>query len=82
MVIYVKFFSSQRKLVKTDRIKVPLSDSIRVVDDLFLYIRERYPALSLSRESMLVTVNNHVSSPDYELKANDEVSFMPYLGGG
>ncbi|MDB9822162.1 MoaD/ThiS family protein [Deltaproteobacteria bacterium] len=82
MVISVSFFGLQRKLVQTDRVQVLLSSKIRVVDDLFHYIKKRYPALSLSKESVLVTVNNYASSLDHELRPDDEVSFMPHIGGG
>ena len=82
MVIYVSFFGLQRKLAQTDCVNVPLSSEIRVVEDLFHYIEVRYPALSLNKKSVLVMVNNNASSLDRELCPNDEVSFMPPIGGG
>ena len=82
MVISVSFFGLQRNLAQTDRIQVQLSSKIRVVDDLFPYLKDRYPSLSLGKESVLVTVNNNISSFDHELLPNDEVSFIPYIGGG
>ena len=69
-------------MTKTDQIKIPLSNRIRVVADLFGYINDKYPELSLSEETMLVTVNDHVLPLDHELKKNDKVSFMPHIGGG
>ncbi|MBW1805372.1 MAG: MoaD/ThiS family protein [Deltaproteobacteria bacterium] len=29
-----------------------------------------------------MTVNNHISSPEQGLQADDEVSFIPHIGGG
>jgi molybdopterin converting factor small subunit len=61
---------------------VPISDKVRVVADLFNYIKEAYPELALNKEAVLVTVNSNISSLDYRLNANDEVAFMPHIGGG
>lgn len=82
MIVSVSFFGLQRKLAQADRIQVPLSSKIQRVADLFSYIREKYPELSLSEEVVLVVVNDHASSLDRRLRANDEVSFLPHIGGG
>jgi molybdopterin converting factor small subunit len=82
MIISVSFLGPQRTLAQTDRINVPLSSRMRVVADLFNYVRDRYPDLSLSKGEVLVTVNNQASSLDHKLQANDEISFMPHIGGG
>ncbi|MFC1533928.1 MoaD/ThiS family protein [Thermodesulfobacteriota bacterium] len=82
MIVSVSLFGLQRTLAKTDRIQVPLSDKLRIVADLFGYIKERHPELSLSKEMVLVTVNNHTSSLDQRLCPNDDVSFIPHIGGG
>ena len=82
MNISVSFFGVQRDMIKTNQVQIPLSERIRVVEDLFKYIKEEYPELPLSKESVLVTVNDHVSPLDRELKSDDEVFFMPHIGGG
>lgn len=82
MIVSVSFFGLQRKLAQTDRIQVPLSSKIQRVADLFSYIREKYPELSLIEEVVLVVVNDHASSLDRRLRANDEVCFLPHIGGG
>ena len=82
MNISVSFFGSQRETVKSDRILVPLSNKMRVVADLFNYIKDSYPELNLSKDSVLVTVNSNASSLDYRLNEDDEVAFMPHIGGG
>ena len=82
MNVSISFFGLQRKLAKTDCIQVPLSNKIRLVSDLFKYIEENYPKLSLGREMVLVTVNDNISSMDQRLYDKDEVSFIPPIGGG
>ena len=82
MNISINFLGSQRETVKTDRILVPISDKISVVADLFNYIRDTYPELALNKEAVLVTVNSSVSSFEYRLNADDEVAFLPHIGGG
>ena len=82
MNISINFSGSQRQTVKTDRILVPISDKVRVVADLFNYIKDVYPELALNKEAVLVTVNSSVSSLDYRLNPDDEVAFMPHIGGG
>ena len=82
MIVSVNFFGLQRKLARTDRVRVPLSNQMQIVADLFSYIRKKYPELYLRKEMVLVTVNNHASSLDQRLRVNDEVSFIPHIGGG
>jgi len=82
MVVSVSFFGIQREQAQTDRIKVPLSDNMQRVDDLFGYIRKNCPELSINRGTVLVTINNHISSLEQDLQADDEVSFIPHIGGG
>ena len=82
MSVSVIFFGLHRVLAKTDRIYIPLSSSIKSVDYLFVHIRENFPSLRLQKDMLLVTVNNNVSSYDRNLKVNDEISFIPHIGGG
>jgi molybdopterin converting factor small subunit len=82
MKVSVSFLGLQRKLTRIDRIQVPLTKKIRVVADLLSHIKNVYPDLAIKKEMVLVTVNNHASSLDQRLRANDEVSFIPHIGGG
>lgn len=81
MVVSVSFNGLQRKMTRTDKIQVPLSDRTRV-GDVLRYIKESYPDLPLNEDDVLVTVNNHVSSLDHDLQENDKISFIPHIGGG
>jgi len=82
MSVSVTFFGLHRVLAKTDKIDIPLSSSVKNVDDLFSYIRENFPSLRLQKDMLLVTVNNNISSYDRNLNINDEISFIPHIGGG
>ena len=81
MTVSVHFLGFHREQVQTDRIEIPIENKMRV-SDVFSYIQERYPDLTLNEEMVLVTVNQHISSFDQTLQANDEVSFIPHIGGG
>lgn len=82
MFVSISFLGLQRRLVNTENIKIRLSKQVERVSDLFGYLNDQYPELSLDREKVLVTVNSVESSLDHKLKANDEIMFMPHIGGG
>lgn len=82
MFVFISFLGHHRSLIKSDNIRVKISEQIQHISDLFRYLNESYPELSLNRNSVMVTVNNVESSFDYLLKENDEVLFMPHIGGG
>jgi len=81
MIISVTFFGLQRKAACVDRIRISLSNKSKV-DDVFDYINERYPELSLEEDAVLVTVNNRISKRDQILQSNDKICFIPHIGGG
>ena len=81
MVVCVSLLGIQKKLANTERIQVPLANKMRV-SDVFSYITSNYPELSLTEDMTLVTVNNNVSSLDQSLSHDDEISFIPHVGGG
>ncbi len=81
MVVSVDFCGAQRVLTRTDRIDVPLSGKTRV-QDILIYIRKKYPDLSLSKKAVLATVNHEFADFSRVLRANDKVSFLPHIGGG
>jgi len=81
MIISVSFFGMQRQLTQTDRVQVPFLNKMRVAD-VFRHIKENYPELPLHKELVLATVNENVSSLEQRLQPDDEVSFIPHIGGG
>ena len=81
MYVSVTFLGLQRAQAQTDRIQVPLSRETRVAD-LLSYIKECYPNLPFPDDGILVAVNNKLSSKERVLKNEDDVTFLPFLGGG
>ncbi len=81
MVISVNFSGLQRKLTRKDQIKIPLSKETRV-SDLLGYMRACYPELPLNENVLMITVNNQVSKLDRILESDDNISFIPHIGGG
>ncbi|MBW2324386.1 MAG: MoaD/ThiS family protein [Deltaproteobacteria bacterium] len=81
MFVSVKLLGLQRTLTQKDRIQVPFSKGTRVAD-VFAYIRESFPELPFSEKALLVTVNDKVSTMDRILKSDDDISFLPFIGGG
>ena len=82
MFVSISFLGLQRRLINTDNIRVRISEKIQHISDLFGYLKDHYPELSLARDSVMVTVNNIETSFDYRLKENDEILFLPHIGGG
>ena len=81
MYVSVTFLGLQRARAQTDQIQVSLASETRVVD-LLSYIRESYPHLPFLDDGVLVAVNNKLSSMERVLKNKDNVTFLPFLGGG
>ena len=81
MVVAVHFMGPQRTLTRRDRIQIRLPKESRVAD-LLACVKERYPALPFSEGVLVVTVNDRVSSLSKVLEPNDNISFLPFLGGG
>jgi molybdopterin converting factor small subunit len=78
--VSIEFFGNQRVITQVDSIHMPI-DKNTAVSDALEYVRSRFPDLRLNGE-LLVAVNHESSPPDKLLKANDTVSFIPYIGGG
>jgi molybdopterin converting factor small subunit len=81
MKVSIVFFGTQRVIAKTDSIDMPITEKT-TLNDVLEYVRRRYPALHLDRGMVLATVNKEITSIDRILKADDTVSFVPYIGGG
>jgi molybdopterin converting factor small subunit len=81
MVVSIELFGIQRDIAKTDKINMPITEKTNVLDALE-YVRNKYPALSLDKDSILVTVNHELSPLNRTLKADDIVYILPHIGGG
>lgn len=81
MNVSVTFLGLQRRRAHADQIQIPLSKVARV-SDVLAYVREYYPELPFPEDALLVAVNNKIATMERILRANDNVTFLPFLGGG
>jgi molybdopterin converting factor small subunit len=81
MYVSVTFLGLQRAQAGADKIRIPLSKNTRVAD-LLAYIKASYPELPFPENGLFVAVNNKISSMDRILENKDNVTFLPFLGGG
>ena len=81
MVVSIEFFGMHRIVTKTNGIAMPITEKTRVKDALE-YVKHQYPDLNLDAEMTLITVNHNKASLDRILRANDVVSFLPFISGG
>jgi molybdopterin converting factor small subunit len=81
MYVSVTFLGLQRAQAQTDEIEIPLSKETRV-GDVLAYLKKCYPNLPFPDDGILVAVNNKLSSMERVLKNKDNVTFLPFLGGG
>lgn len=81
MYVSVTFLGLQRAQAQTDQIEIPLSKETRV-GDVLVYLKKCYPNLPFPDDGILVAVNNKLSSMERILKNKDNVTFLPFLGGG
>lgn len=71
----------QRAVTGTDSIEMPITTKSRV-DDALEHVRKKYPQLELDEGMVLVTVNQEIAPRDRILKADDTISFLPFISGG
>ena len=81
MVVSIEFFGMHRIVTKTNGIAMPITEKTRVKDAVE-YVKHQFPDLNLDIETTLVTVNHNKAFLDRILRANDVVSFLPFIGGG
>jgi len=81
MVVSIEFFGMQRVVTKTDGIYMTITEKTRV-NDALEYVRHQYPDIHLDEGMILIIVNQEIASLDRILRANDTVSFLPYISGG
>ena len=81
MYVSVTFLGLQRAKAQSDQIHIQFSKKTRVADVL-AYIKKHHPELPFPEDAILVAVNNKVSSMERLLKNKDNVTFLPFLGGG
>jgi molybdopterin converting factor small subunit len=81
MYISVTFLGLQRAKARNDQIEIRFAKKARVADVL-AYIKKHHPELPFPENAILVAVNNKLSSMERILENKDNVTFLPFLGGG
>lgn len=81
MYISVTFLGLQRAKARNDQIEIRFAKKARVADVL-AYIKNHHPELPFPENAILVAVNNKISSMERILENKDNVTFLPFLGGG
>ena len=81
MFVSIEFLGRQRVITNTQRIEMPVTEETRVADALE-YVKRQYPALDLDEAEVLISVNQEMAPLDRILRANDTVSFLPFIHGG
>jgi molybdopterin converting factor small subunit len=81
MMISIEFLGMQRNITKTNSIDMSIAEKTRVSDALE-YVRQKYPELNLDEGMVIITVNHEIAYLNRILKANDIISFLPFISGG
>jgi molybdopterin converting factor small subunit len=81
MIVTIEFLGMQRTLTGADSIEIPITKKTSVGDSLE-YVRNKYPQLQLDEGMVLVTVNQKIAPRGQVLKADDIISFLPFISGG
>lgn len=81
MVVSISFNGLQRKVTSRDQIQVSVSERTRVTDVL-RYIRECYPDIPINKKAVIVMINSELSNLEQVVKENDQICFIPHIGGG
>lgn len=81
MFVSIEFLGRQRIITNKPSIEMPIIEEMTVADVLD-YVKRQYPALDLDESEVLIVVNQEMASPDRVLRANDTISFLPFIHGG
>jgi molybdopterin converting factor small subunit len=81
MVVSISFNGLQRKVTSRDQIQVTISEKTRVTE-LLSHVQECYPEIPIDKDAFLVIINNELSNLEQFLEENDQICFIPHIGGG
>jgi molybdopterin converting factor small subunit len=81
MVVSISFSGLQRRVTNRDQIQVTISEKTRVTE-LLSYVQECYTDMPIDKDANLVIINNELSTLEQFLKENDQICFIPHIGGG
>ncbi|GAC1453514.1 MAG: hypothetical protein PVSMB2_00460 [Ktedonobacteraceae bacterium] len=81
MNIHIRYFASLRETVERTEETIAIDEDTRVAD-VRLLLATRYPRLQSLLERSVCAVNRGYVSPETVLHENDELVFIPPMGGG
>ena len=81
MKIKVKFFAILRERAGTAEVTKEIRDG-STVTDLWQALQQEFPKLNVAGIRLLYAVNQNYVSPDFKLRDQDEVVFIPPVSGG
>jgi len=81
MRVRVKFFAALREVVGTESFDMDLPEGSKV-SQLWGTLETRFADLKSHAGRVQVAVNQEYASTDMELRAADEVAFLPPVSGG
>ena len=79
--VRVRLFAIQRELAGTREIPLELSDDA-TVEDAWMAVVDRYPALAPGRPSVRFARNGDYADASTQLADGDEIAFIPPVSGG
>ena len=80
----ILFFGRLRDFSKNIENEIPVSDEIKCVEDVILYLDTLNPNLGkeLRKPFTLVSVNKNLVKTDFPIVGGEEVAFLPPVTGG
>lgn len=83
-MIEVKFFASLREQLQSEGEQLTWHSHFATVNDLIQHLCQCHEKwhMALNNPTILVAVNQQLSSSDSSLKDGDEVAFFPPVTGG
>ena len=80
----ILFFGRLRDFSKNIENEIPVSDEIKCVEDVILYLDTLNPHLGkeLRKPFTLVSVNKNLVETDFPIVGGEEVAFLPPVTGG
>ena len=80
----ILFFGRLRNISENIENEIPVSDEIKCIEDVILYLDTLNPYLGkeLRKPFTLVSVNKNVVKTDFPIVGGEEVAFLPPVTGG
>lgn len=81
MQIHVRYFAALREAIGSERETLELAQCADVAAARAV-LAERYPAVAALLPRCVAAVNRAYVTPEHVLRPEDELAFIPPLGGG